>query len=476
MPSTYTSRFRFTLEAPGENLNTWGTILNTGAITLIDDAIGGYLSKAVSGNVTLTSANGSTDESRLAILDFTSGTGGNVTIPAVSKVYQTRNNTSGNVVITTGSGVSATVESGSLATVIVDGTNVRRMTDAADLSTTLSTAKAYTDAAAFASSSGVLPGQPGNGGKFLTTDGSTASWGAIPGLTNISTSLTNVSSSLASVSTSTAGVSSSLSTTNLTVGAVSSSLSSTNSNVTKISSSVSSTASTVATYGNVVTQNTGTSGANVPLLNGNNVWSAAQQIVAAAPQLIVNTSTVQNRNMQFWTNGLPRWGVQTDNASESGANAGSNFQIFRSSDAGSFIDSPISISRATGLVTIADGLIFTPAAVPTASHVGYLGIPQTTKSGNYGPGQADLGTEIFFTASATATLPANASVPIVIGSFLVITADAGQTVTLAITTDTLRWPGGGNVTGSRTITGPGFAVVSKKKSTEWWVTGGSGIS
>jgi hypothetical protein len=406
MPSAPTPRLRFVLEAPGENLNTWGTILNTGAITLIDDAIGGYVSKAVSGNVTLTSANYTADESRMAILDFNSGTGGNVTIPAVSKVYQTRNNTSGNVVITTGSGVSATVESGSLATVIVDGTNVRRMTDAADLSSTLSTANLYTDNAAFASSSGNLPGQSGNGGKFLTTNGSVASWGAIPGLANISTSLTNVSSSLAGVSTSTAGISSSLSSTNLNVTNLTSSLSSTNSNL----------VSTNAAVANVSTSLTG---------------------VSSSLSSAISVNTGQSTSL-----------------------------------------SQISASlSSTASITTAVSSALAPLTTGTAaSAIGYLGIPQTTKAGNYGPGLGDLATELFFTATATATLPANASVAVPIGNFLVVTADAGQTVTLAITTDTLRWPGGGNVTGSRTITGPGFAVVSKKKSGEWWVTGGAGIS
>ena len=188
MASSYTTLLRLELQNPGENLNTWGSKLNADTTALIDFAIGGVTALALSGPVTLTTANGAADQARSATLNFTSGTGGTVTIPAVSKVYQVRNNCSGNVVFTTGSGSTATVEPGNLATVICDGTNCYRFADAADIATCLASAKAYTDAAAFASASGNLPGQGGNAGKFLQTNGSTPSWVAITSL-NVTTAL-----------------------------------------------------------------------------------------------------------------------------------------------------------------------------------------------------------------------------------------------------------------------------------------------
>ncbi len=38
MPSTYSARARYTLQAPGENLNLWGVILNQGVFALVDEA------------------------------------------------------------------------------------------------------------------------------------------------------------------------------------------------------------------------------------------------------------------------------------------------------------------------------------------------------------------------------------------------------------------------------------------------------
>jgi hypothetical protein len=98
-------------------------------------------------------------------------------------------------------------------------------------------------------------------------------------------------------------------------------------------------------------------------------------------------------------------------------------------------------------------------------------LPQNTKSANYGPVLTDMGNrEFFFTATAAFTIPANAAVAFPIGTTFEVSADAGAVVTIAITTDTLRWIPV-NSTGSRTLTGPGSAVIQKKKSGEWWISG-----
>jgi hypothetical protein len=179
MPATYTSSLRVTLQAPGSNLSTWGAILNTGVFQLVDTAIAGRTSLSLSGSTTLTTANGMADAARSAVLDITGGTGGTITIPPVSKVYQVRNAASGNVVITTGSGRTATVAPANIVTVVCDSTNVDRGADQADVDASLVTAKAYTDAAAFSSASGNLPGQAGNAGKFLQTNGTSPGWTAL---------------------------------------------------------------------------------------------------------------------------------------------------------------------------------------------------------------------------------------------------------------------------------------------------------
>ncbi|MCA6254583.1 MAG: hypothetical protein IM665_05925, partial [Phenylobacterium sp.] len=51
MPSSYSTSFRLNLQAPGENLNTWGTNLNAGVFQLIEDALAGAVSQALSGSL-----------------------------------------------------------------------------------------------------------------------------------------------------------------------------------------------------------------------------------------------------------------------------------------------------------------------------------------------------------------------------------------------------------------------------------------
>lgn len=189
MPSTYSSRFRLNFQAPGDNLNTWGLVLNSGVFQLLEDAIAKRVAFALSGPKTLTTANGADDEARSAFLDVTSGSGGAITIPAVEKLYAVRNGASGDVSITTGGATNATVKPGEVGWVVSDGANVRRVqfTDylgaritgvGTPISGTDAATKAYVDAQAFNAVN--LPGQgPGTVGKFIQSDGSVASWESI---------------------------------------------------------------------------------------------------------------------------------------------------------------------------------------------------------------------------------------------------------------------------------------------------------
>jgi hypothetical protein len=188
MPSSYSSSFRLNYQAPGDNLNTWGTILNNGVFQLLEDAVAGMASFTLSGPKVLTSTNGATDEARCAVLNVTGGTGGTITAPSVKKVYLVRNASSGPVIITTGSGVTATFAAGEVGFCAGDGTNFYRTTVTTDFggvtltnlgaptANTDAATKGYVDGVAFAMAAGSLPGQTGNAGKSLVTDGSNASW------------------------------------------------------------------------------------------------------------------------------------------------------------------------------------------------------------------------------------------------------------------------------------------------------------
>jgi hypothetical protein len=194
MPSSYSSSFRLNYQAPGDNLNTWGTILNSGVFQLLEDAVAGMASFTLSGSRVLTSTNGATDEARCAVLNVTGGTGGTITAPSVKKVYLVRNASSGPVIITTGSGVTATFSAGEVGFCAGDGTNFYRTTVTTDFggvaltsvgaptANTDAATKGYVDGVAFTMAGGSLPGQSGNAGKALITNGTVASWG-IPTLT-----------------------------------------------------------------------------------------------------------------------------------------------------------------------------------------------------------------------------------------------------------------------------------------------------
>lgn len=189
MPSSYTSRLRLELQAPGEGLNVWGVRLNT-AVGFLEFAVAGWTTKALTGNYTLTSSN-NTDEARAAVLKFTGAGPYTVTIPAVEKTYKVWNATSATLTVTTGAGTAVTIPTGNTVDLICDAANVRKVqpTDfdglkitsvgAPTISTDAAT-KGYVDTlvsnTTFAMAAGQLPMQTGNAGKVLGTDGSVAGW------------------------------------------------------------------------------------------------------------------------------------------------------------------------------------------------------------------------------------------------------------------------------------------------------------
>lgn len=116
-----------------------------------------------------------------------------------------------------------------------------------------------------------------------------------------------------------------------------------------------------------------------------------------------------------------------------------------------------------------------PGSVLAGINAGYLGVPLVNKTGSYTFILPDRGYNYFFSSTCTATIPSNASVSYNAGDFLMMSWPSGATGTVAITSDTLRWPVG-NLTGTRTVTGPGYLVALKMSSTEWWVTGSANVT
>ena len=129
MTDTYTSNLRFVLPATGGDSGTWGNIWNNSGCSMIEQAICGYSSVAMTdANLTLSTNNGASDQSRPAIINFTGtlSANRNITIPGVSKLYRASNNTTGgySLIFTTGSGTTYTLPNGFAANIACDGTNV----------------------------------------------------------------------------------------------------------------------------------------------------------------------------------------------------------------------------------------------------------------------------------------------------------------------------------------------------------------
>lgn len=131
MSSTYSPSLRIELIGTGDQSGLWGDTTNNNLGGLIEQAITGYQSIAmVDANYTLTALNGSVDQARNAILEFTSigslSATRNVIIPAVEKTYIVKNSTTGgqSITVKTTSGTGITIINGGTTSVYCDGTNV----------------------------------------------------------------------------------------------------------------------------------------------------------------------------------------------------------------------------------------------------------------------------------------------------------------------------------------------------------------
>ena len=132
MASTFTTRIRLTQQGDGDNPNSWGTVLNNGVVSLVDEAVAAYTTVILGANatVTLSAVDGGTDVPRSAFLETNGTVGGahttiSMIIPNVTKGYvinnQTTYTTTTNVVkIKTAPGAGYVIPQGGVVQVIVD--------------------------------------------------------------------------------------------------------------------------------------------------------------------------------------------------------------------------------------------------------------------------------------------------------------------------------------------------------------------
>jgi hypothetical protein len=124
---TPTTRLRVNLQDPGSNLNVWGQKLNDEALVLLDEAIAGVETISLTaGDVTLTSLNYASDQSRNAVLVFDGSpvAARIVTIPSVENWYIVHNKTTQQVTIKTSGDAGVAIAASSVSLVYSTGSAV----------------------------------------------------------------------------------------------------------------------------------------------------------------------------------------------------------------------------------------------------------------------------------------------------------------------------------------------------------------
>jgi hypothetical protein len=107
MASTYSTNLALELIGTGEQSGTWGTTTNTNLGTLLEQAISGYVTQAITdgsgANTTITIPNGTTGVARNMFIEMTGALSFSTTsliVPANKKMYFVFNNTSGGFAVT----------------------------------------------------------------------------------------------------------------------------------------------------------------------------------------------------------------------------------------------------------------------------------------------------------------------------------------------------------------------------------------
>lgn len=119
---------------------------------------------------------------------------------------------------------------------------------------------------------------------------------------------------------------------------------------------------------------------------------------------------------------------------------------------GATLDAPTVVSDTGTIATTSVGFRGTPASSNVSATLALT----------------DNGKALF--VSANQTVPANASVAFPIGATIVIINTSASSITISITSDTMRQAGTSN-TGTRTLAAYGACTLIKQGSTTWWIMG-----
>ena len=176
MPTSFTTNLR--LSNPGLGDTGWGSTVSNGMIDLTDQAIAGTTTLSTDADVTLTTANGVTDQARQMILNCTGSRAAQrtITAPASSKAYVVINGTTGGFgvkIVGVGPTTGVEVPAGRMAVVAWNGSDFVTLGAVVDLTAsgnvTLTALTASTALALDANKQIVSVTNTGTGNNVLAT-------------------------------------------------------------------------------------------------------------------------------------------------------------------------------------------------------------------------------------------------------------------------------------------------------------------
>ena len=438
--ATYVNNLRLTEITTGDEDGTWGTTTNTNW-DFATDAFGyGVKNMAGDANETFTMADGTVDTLRSMYLKITSTVAPltatrTLTIApnTVSKVWIIENNAAGSqsIIIKQGSGADVTIATGTKVMVYSDGAGAGAAVISANF--TAATSGTVTSVAASVPTLLSVSGSP------ITSSGTLAftySGTALPtanGGTGQTSNFTQYGVVYAPTTT-TLGNTGAGTTTTVLHGNVSG------------APTYAAVSLTADVSGTLPAANGGTGVAN----------NAAMTVTGSGNFAYTRTLTAAT-NVTFPTTGT----LSTLAGSETFTNK--------------TLTSPTLTTPALG--TPASGTL-SSCTVDGTDLVGFLNIPQNSKSAAYTLVLADAGKHIFHPSTdanaRTFTIPANSSVAYTIGTAITFINMTSNVVTIAITTDTMYLSSAGT-TGSRSLAQYGSATAIKMTSTTWLISG-SGLT
>ena len=130
--TAFSSILRLAKPVQGQLDGTWGDTVNNSVTQMIEEAIAGSVTITVSGNFTLTTANGATDQSRPAIIILAGspGSAANMTTAGtLTKHYIVKNGTGQTITFKTASGSGTAIPNGKTMFLYCDGADIVEAND-----------------------------------------------------------------------------------------------------------------------------------------------------------------------------------------------------------------------------------------------------------------------------------------------------------------------------------------------------------